>query len=535
MVRIRVLRIKDGYIDIAGAMPMTPVGKYRAIRICCNNADDIIPEVFPMPYDDKLGEDGKPVSLERGFRAKLPLTAGASYRFVLDKSKTSEKLRGIEQELKFGARSMLQNLDNSFVDTGDYIIRCVDNEIKVYKATAITRISCRNAFGKTLKSEGKSELLPMRHYAQKHRGKGKPVVIIADRVNKAGDNGEALFKYLMSNGYDADYDIYFAVIKDSPDFERLSKTGKVLDFGSDEYKEKFLIADKIITAGFDGWFVNAFGTDRKYMADLYHFDHYFLQHGVIMNDMSEFLNYTRRGFELFCTTTEGEHSSILGEQYGYHDDEVLLTGLARYDLLEDEAEKLIVIAPTWRKALAGEVDRDNGSRFYSDLIKGSEYYRFYNSLINDDRLISTMKKNGYRGEFYLHPSFIRNISDFTGNDTVKVCSDADYNQIFRKASVLVTDYSSVNIDFAYLGKPVVYSQYDREEYFEGAQWRKGYFDYERDGFGPICETLESTVDELIRLIENQCVNDDKYIKRAESFFKYRDKDNCARIAKAIFK
>lgn len=534
MIRIRVLRIKRGNIDIAGIMSV-PAGKYRALRICSNIAEDIDPEFFPMPYEDKIDDDGNLISNARGFRAKLPLTDGACYRFVIDKSKTSKKLMGIEQELKFGARSMLQNIDSSFVDTGEYIVRYIENEIKVSKADAIMRIACRNAINRTIKSEGMSELLPLRRYAQKHRGKGKPVVIISDRVNKAGDNGEALFRYLMDNGYDNEYDIYFAVIKDSPDYERLSSVGKVLDFGSEEYKEKFLIADKIISAGFDGWFVNAFGTDRKYMADLYHFDHFFLQHGVIMNDMSKALNYTKRGFELFCTTTEGEYRSILDTRYGYHEDEVALTGLPRYDLLEDEAEKLIAFTPTWRRKLVGEVYREHGSRHYSDQIRESDYCRFYNSLINNKRLISEMEKYGYRGEFYMHPSFAENITDFIGNSIIRVCENADYNRIFRKASVLVTDYSSVNMDFAYLKKPVIYAQFDREDFFGGTQWAHGYFDYERDGFGPVCETEESVVDEIVRLIKNGCINQKKYIDRADRFFIYRDRGNCKRVADAIFR
>ena len=123
------------------------------------------------------------------------------------------------------------------------------------------------------------------------------------------------------------------------------------------------------------------------------------------------------------------------------------------------------------------------------------------------------------------------------NSQVKLLkqNDISLNKLICQAGALITDYSSLFFDFAYLKKPVVYFHFDEEEFYKGQVYEKGYFDYERDGFGPVCETIEATVDELIRLIENNCVADEKYIKRAEAFFKYRDKNNCARIAEAIFK
>lgn len=48
----------------------------------------------------------------------------------------------------------------------------------------------------------------------------------------------------------------------------------------------------------------------------------------------------------------------------------------------------------------------------------------------------------------------------------------------------VTDYSSVAMDVAYLGKPVVYYQFDYER-FRTFHLEEGYFHYEEDAFGPI--------------------------------------------------
>ncbi|MBQ9180226.1 MAG: CDP-glycerol glycerophosphotransferase family protein, partial [Firmicutes bacterium] len=444
-------------------------------------------------------------------------------------------VKGKKEQLKVGRHSRLLDAPNAFIETDDLIIKKVSNEIRVYQKSFKMVMACRYRFNKTLKEAGKEYLIPVRKRAIKNKKrKEKPVVMIADRVNMARDNGEALFKYLMANGYDKDYDIYFSVIKESDDYSRMSQYGKVLDFGSEEYKDVFLTADYILSSGFDQWFTNAFDADWKYMTDLYEFEHVFLQHGVTMNDWSKELNSSKRGFKLFCTVNREERNMLLGEQFGYYPEEVILSGFPRYDSLVDEREKLIVFAPSWRFNLAGPVDKERGSRFYSDKILGSDYHTFYDGLINDERLCSFMKEHGFKGEFYLHPSFISNDSDFHGNDVVKVLKQADYNRVFRKASILVTDYSSVNVDFAYLNKPVIYSQFDKDTFFDNHACKPGYFDYEKDGFGPVCTTIDQVVDYIIDRIKNDCRSEEKYVERADKFFAYRDRNNCRRVAEAIF-
>ena len=45
------------------------------------------------------------------------------------------------------------------------------------------------------------------------------------------------------------------------------------------------------------------------------------------------------------------------------------------------------------------------------------------------------------------------------------------------------DYSSIAFDFAYMKKPLIYYQFDQDKYYTN-HFAKGYFDCERDGFGP---------------------------------------------------
>ena len=52
---------------------------------------------------------------------------------------------------------------------------------------------------------------------------------------------------------------------------------------------------------------------------------------------------------------------------------------------------------------------------------------------------------------------------------VKILStdEIPYSNVIAESSLLITDYSASAFDFAYLKKPVLYLQSDKEEFFGG--------------------------------------------------------------------
>ena len=126
------------------------------------------------------------------------------------------------------------------------------------------------------------------------------------------------------------------------------------------------------------------------------------------------------------------------------------------------------------------------------------------------------------------------IKFFDKNDTVEIVTKSiTYSKEFKQSKLLITDFSSTFFDFGYLHKPVIYTQFDTEKFFEGQIYDKGYFDYEKDGFGPITKTIEETVDTIIKAIDNNCVIDKKYEQRINKFYKYTDDKNSERIYNKI--
>ena len=143
-----------------------------------------------------------------------------------------------------------------------------------------------------------------------------------------------------------------------------------------------------------------------------------------------------------------------------------------------------------------------------------------------------MKKNDYYGIFCLHPKFEEQWSLFEQNKYFHVYKNCFDQKILIKASLLITDYSSIFFDFGYIKKPIIYSQFDIKEY-RIKQFREANFNYHKDGFGPVCNDLQCIINNAINSMENNCQLNIKYLKRINDYFGNFDDSNSARIFKMI--
>lgn len=364
----------------------------------------------------------------------------------------------------------------------------------------------------------------------------KDIWIISDRIDVAGDNGEAFFKF-MSNKQEKNRKVYFAITKESEDYQRMKQYGNVVDVNSVWYKILFLMSSKIISSQASDYTINPFDKKKRLIKDMYHFDFVFLQHGIIKDDLSSWLNKSSKDIQIFVTSGKAEYDSLIDGKYYYGEKVVKLTGLPRHDFLlgDNIKTKKIAIIPTWRNGIPNCI-RGKDESVYNPQFKETEFYKFYNDLINNPRLLETMQQNGYTGIFCLHPLFKQQAQHFQANDIFEVNNgNVNYNYVFTHCDMLVTDYSSVFFDFAYLYKPIVYSQFDKDTFFNTHSYNKGYFDYERDGFGKVTYNIEETVDNIVSTIENECIIDKKYKERIDDFYPSERGHNCENIFQEITK
>lgn len=360
--------------------------------------------------------------------------------------------------------------------------------------------------------------------------------IISDRIMKADDNGEALFRYILKKK-PPKTDVIFAISKNSKDYARISKLGRCVDAMSYRHKLLHLISDMVISSHADGTTHNPFIGYHDALRDLLtHQKYVFLQHGIIMDNLSGWLNRYRQNIRGFVTSTIPEYNSIVGNKdYHYAEEHIWLTGLPRYDRLYYDEKKIITIMPTWRRYLMEYSDPKTGIFVLRSGFEEQPYYQFYNALINSERLLSGISEYGYKLCFFPHPNIQPYINRFPRDPRVDfVPFDTPYRKVFAESNLVVTDYSSVSIDFAYLRKPIIYCQFDRDAFFDGRHPRtKGYFDYEENGFGEVSFDLEHTIDLILEYVSNDCALKKMYRDRIDSFFAYNDCNNSQRVLEKI--
>ena len=121
--------------------------------------------------------------------------------------------------------------------------------------------------------------------------------------------------------------------------------------------------------------------------------------------------------------------------------------------------------------------------------------------------------------------------DVPAGVSVASYDDVDVREVLSRASVVVTDYSSIAFNAGDIDVPVVYFQFDADEYYSGHTERPGYFTYADDGFGPVCATVGDTARAVAATLEEGMAP--TYARRVEETFPLRDGGNCGRVYRAM--
>lgn len=360
--------------------------------------------------------------------------------------------------------------------------------------------------------------------------------VLMDRDNEANDSAEELYHWLAANK--PNINAWYVLRKDAPDWKRLEDSGvKLAAYGTFQWRLLMLSAVHYASSHIDNYVVKPLDY-RIYGPRRWRFT--FLQHGVIKGDLSRWLNH--KSIDLFVTSTKNEYDSIAGDAspYRFSTKEVRLTGLPRHDALLRKRQvvdspDLILIAPTWRSYLVPQNASTSTDRERSAEFSSSKYVEHYRELLHSPRLKAVAEANDLTIAFMPHPNTQPYMDTFNVPDYVEVKRYGvdDVQQVMAETMVMVTDYSSIAFNIAYLDSAVVYFQFDQDEYFGGGHTeRPSYFNYVRDGFGPVTTTVDMTVD-AVKFIAKQEGPSTEYLRRIESTFPVRDGNNSQRVYKAM--
>lgn len=185
--------------------------------------------------------------------------------------------------------------------------------------------------------------------------------------------------------------------------------------------------------------------------------------------------------------------SALPPDYGTHLNEVR-------DSLR--GRRLVLYAPTWRDT------EENHYQFSKDETRRlSELLRRNNAVL------------GIRG----HPN-VQHLARFSEDsgfaEILNMSHYPDVNVVIRETAVLISDYSSIYLDFLLTNRPVLHFAYDHDAYLAS---RIGFL-YEVDEIfaGPVCRTFDDLLSSLAVTLESGVADTEAYDQVRERFHRHEN-------------
>jgi hypothetical protein len=359
----------------------------------------------------------------------------------------------------------------------------------------------------------------------------RQIWLVGERTDTAQDNGLHLFRHLRS--VHPELEAYYVIDTSSPQYERVRDLGNVVPHSSVKHRLLMLHASVLANAYSIRYLVPqtwGVATYTRHLVWRVGALRVYLKHGVHLSPTAVKRGTT--GYDVCLTVTPGETAALRASS-GY-DEQLVEVGMPRYDaLVPTPPSRTVLFMPTWRKYLVSKVLDGSvaGERPY----EGSRYQRFMSGFLESPRLQEMLERYDYRLVFLPHYNMAPKFAGApVSGDRVSI-ADADsvaIQDMIRECDAFITDYSSVHFDVAYMATPLIYVRFDQEEY-DTLHASPSWFDHETQGFGPVVEGLEASLDALEALLARGCEQDPVYARRVDDAFPYRDQRNCERTVAVI--
>lgn len=361
--------------------------------------------------------------------------------------------------------------------------------------------------------------------------KYRDVWLVGERKNEAKDNGYHFFKYVRENH--SDKNIYYVITESSSEINKIKEYGNIIFYDSFKHYVYYFLSTKLISAHAGSnmpdspiiWWLKGKGIfNRKVI---------YLKHGIIKETIPSH-RYENTKYDMIICGAKPEYDFVK-EELGYPKENVKYLGLCRFDNLHDfKTKNQIFMMLTWRKWFdLGDSIEDKV--FDEKRFLRSKYFKEIKMFLESKEIDKALIKNNIELIFHPHHEiqrFIKHFKSVSKNIIIAKEGEYDVQELLKSSKILITDYSSVAFDFAYMKKPIIYYQFDSEEYYK-SHYQKGYFDYEKDGFGDVASSVFEVVNCLKNTIDNGAFNQNKYNTRIDEFFTLNDKENCRRTYEEI--
>lgn len=357
------------------------------------------------------------------------------------------------------------------------------------------------------------------------------------------DNARALFEYMLSEKYNEKYELVW-MVKHPEEFSRYSQYENVkfvsFDWSmSDDLAERDEYYRVLCLAKYF-FFTDAYGFARNCRADQIRVQ---LWHGCGFKTRVNFVRCEKR-YE-YTTVISDLYARIHADIYGLREDQVLVTGYAKQDYLFHpiskkklmelgipSEKKYIFWLPTFRTAKES-LSQLNESRKMSEtglpVLYDRERLSQVDKILGKNNIVLVVKLHPFQDRETIHCEDFENIILLENEQLLK--ADIQINQVLGWADALISDYSSVAVDYLLLNRPIGFTLDDVEEYESSRgfvfnnikDWLPGVEIYDAMDF---CNFIESIVNSLDEAKE-------KRNNIRGQMYRYFDDRSCERILEAL--
>ena len=365
-----------------------------------------------------------------------------------------------------------------------------------------------------------------------YKNRYKDAWLICEEKAEARDNGYWFFRKMCENH--PEQECIYAIDKTSVDYKKVKDLGTVIKYGGFKHWILYFTCAFNISSQ-KGGKPNAPLCAFIELNDWHNAHNVFLEHGVTINKVV-WLFADRARFDMMVASTRPEFE-FKETCFGYPKGVMQLTGLPRWDNLHNFQVKKnrIVVMPTWRYWFNLK-SKEQGNLTHNFM--NSEYLHRWKGFLESDQLNELIEKNNLEVIFYPHRNMQSHLPDFKKVVKTKAIlaswKDYDIQELMMSSEMMITDYSSVFFDMVYMKKPIIFYQFDLEDFRKG-QYEEGYFDYQNNPFGKSCYELRDLMDEFKRIVEREYQCDDRYLEAHKEYFPYYDSNSCERVYEAVKK
>ena len=357
-----------------------------------------------------------------------------------------------------------------------------------------------------------------------------------------GDNSRALFEYMLSRNMNETYKLVWLVSQPNKyraKYEKYSNvyflpSHNILSFDEkvrDEYFRTLCLAKYIFTT--DGY-----GFARNSRQDQIRVQ---LWHG---QGFKSRVNLTRCEYRYDYMTVGSEmYAKLYAKTFGLRDDQMIISGQPREDWLFHplknwaevldipSAGKYIFWLPTFRSVSIHSLTYLTEKKFVNELpiVKNNLQLQKLNNHLAERNICMVIKLHPFQRRDAISNINMSNIIIIENDNLLQ--KDVQIHEIIGHADALISDYSSLPIDYTVMDRPIAFTMDDYKEYGEnrGFNW-----DNIRDWLpGEELFDFEDFLHFVDAVAEGKDNTKDKRRRLTNVFHAYRDDNNSQRVLSAL--